>query len=123
MRMLCAAAWLALAAPAFAQTSEVPRTIPEMWNAWCARCHGADGTGGPRGGSIVDGSYLGLVSDQGLRTAVLVGRPALGMPDWRSLVPGRPMSAADVADVVAWLAARRPPLPGQPYPTEAPADG
>jgi len=22
-----------------------PRTIPEMWTAWCARCHGADGRG------------------------------------------------------------------------------
>jgi hypothetical protein len=23
----------------------VPKTIPEMWNAWCARCHGPDGSG------------------------------------------------------------------------------
>ena len=46
MRTLCATAvWLALAAPAFAQTPEPPRTIPEMWNAWCARCHGGDGSG------------------------------------------------------------------------------
>ncbi|MEO7134114.1 MAG: hypothetical protein ABI024_07815, partial [Vicinamibacterales bacterium] len=22
-----------------------PATIPEMWGAWCARCHAADGTG------------------------------------------------------------------------------
>ena len=41
------------------------------------------------GGSIVDGSYLALVSDQALRTAVIAGRPDLGMPDWRADVPGR----------------------------------
>jgi mono/diheme cytochrome c family protein len=29
--------------PALAQ--DAPTTIPEMWNAWCARCHGKDGTG------------------------------------------------------------------------------
>jgi mono/diheme cytochrome c family protein len=83
----------------------------------CSACHGARGTGGNRGGSVVDGSYLGLVSDQGLRTAVVVGRPALGMPDWRGDAPGPPMSAQDVADVVAWLIAQRPEFPGQPYPT------
>jgi cytochrome c oxidase cbb3-type subunit 3/ubiquinol-cytochrome c reductase cytochrome c subunit len=47
------------------------------------------------------------VSDQGLRTAVLAGRPALGMPDWR--VPGAAaaMSAQEIADVVAWLIGHR----------------
>src|SRR4030095_5690546 len=33
------------APPAFAQSAPIPTTIPEMWNAWCARCHGRDGTG------------------------------------------------------------------------------
>ena len=82
----------------------------------CASCHGPTGSGGARGGSVVDGSYLGLVSDQSLRTAVVVGRPALGMPDWRGDGARAPMSDADIADVVAWLAAQRPEFPGQPYP-------
>lgn len=94
---------------------------------FCARCHGPDGTGGPTSGSVVDGAYLRLTSDQLLRTIVLVGRPRLGMPDWRHLVPGRPMSAAEVADVVAWLAAKRAPDPRGPSPaaagTEAPSNG
>src|SRR5262249_30425409 len=51
--------------------------------AYCASCHGADGRGGAKGGSVVDPAYLALVSQQGLRTAILVGRPKLGMPDWR----------------------------------------
>lgn len=28
-----------------AQSAAIPTTIPEMWNAWCARCHGGDGSG------------------------------------------------------------------------------
>ena len=63
--------------------------------------------GGPKGGSIVDPNYLDLVSDQHLRTTVIVGRPDLGKPDWRANVPGHPMSPQDIADVVAWLAAQR----------------
>jgi mono/diheme cytochrome c family protein len=85
--------------------------------ARCASCHGPSGTGGAHGGSIVDGSYLALVSDQGLRTAIVVGRPALGMPDWRGERIGTPMGAQEIADVVAWLVEKRPELPGQPYPT------
>jgi mono/diheme cytochrome c family protein len=95
----------------------------QAYAARCASCHGASGEGGAHGGSVVDGSYLGLVSDQGLRTAVLVGRPALGMPDWRGDGKGSPMTAEDVADVVAWLVAKRPQFPGQPYPIQGEHDG
>lgn len=34
-----------VARPAAAQQPDVPTTIPEKWNAWCARCHGRDGAG------------------------------------------------------------------------------
>lgn len=34
----------ACAATSNAQESS-PKTVPEMWDAWCARCHGKDGTG------------------------------------------------------------------------------
>jgi cytochrome c oxidase cbb3-type subunit 3 len=88
-----------------------PKRGEGTFAAFCARCHGADGRGGPRsqgGGSIVDPAYLALVSDQGLRTTVIAGRADLGAPDWRGNVPGRPMSSSEVSDVVAWLAAKRP---------------
>jgi mono/diheme cytochrome c family protein len=75
----------------------------------CAPCHASDGGGGPKApGSIVDGSYLMLVSDQALRTLVIAGRPDLGHPDWRGYPPGGPLTAQQVTDVVAWLAAKRP---------------
>ncbi len=79
----------------------------DVYARFCASCHGADGHGSERAGSIVDRSYLALVSDQRLRTTVIAGRPELGAPDWRNNVPGTPLSPPDVSDVVAWLASWR----------------
>jgi cytochrome c oxidase cbb3-type subunit 3 len=78
------------------------------YGIYCSSCHGGDGHGGKRASSIVDGSFLALVSNQYLRTTVIVGRPELGAPDWRGDVPGRPMSPDDISDVVAWLVSQRP---------------
>ncbi len=89
----------------------------EVYAVYCSSCHGIDGRGTAQAGSIVDGSFLALISDQGLRTTVIVGRPELSAPDWRSNVPGKPMSNGDVTDVVYWLISHRTDVPGQPYPT------
>jgi cytochrome c oxidase cbb3-type subunit 3 len=86
----------------------------------CARCHGPDGKGGPKAGSVVDPSYLALVSDQSLRTTVIAGRPDLAKPDWREDIPGQPLTAQQIADLVAWLAAQRRPVPGRPGSTGEP---
>lgn len=86
-----------------------------VYDSFCASCHGPAGKGGPKGSSIVDGSFLALLTDQELRTLVIVGRPDLGAPDWRNNVPGKPMTAQNISDVVAWLAAQRPQFPGSPY--------
>jgi len=94
-----------------------------VYAAYCSSCHGANGRGGARASSIVDGSFLALVSNQSLRTTVIVGRPELGAPDFRGNVPGKPMSPDDVSDVVAWLAAQRPEVAGQPYPARRTAMG
>src|SRR5262245_16977502 len=79
----------------------------------CAQCHGPEGRGGPKGGPIVDPTYLALVSDQSLRTTVIAGRADLGKPDWRGDIPGSPLTADEVTDVVAWLAAHRQSVPGR----------
>ena len=76
------------------------------YQTYCAGCHGDQGTGGTAG-SIVDPNFLAMVSDQGLRTTVVVGRADLGKPDWRSNLPGHPMSAQEIDDVVAWLISHR----------------
>ena len=79
-----------------------------VYGTFCASCHGADGNGGPKAGSIVDHAYLSLITDQGLRTIVITGRPDFNAPDWRNNVPGHPMSDQEITDVVAWLASERP---------------
>ena len=84
----------------------------------CARCHGDDGTGvkaasattGQQGAtphSIVDRSYLTLVSDQSLRSYVIAGHLDDNAPDWRSYISGRPLTSQEITDVVAWIAAHR----------------
>jgi mono/diheme cytochrome c family protein len=92
--------------PYSARPGEVKRGAA-AYQTYCVKCHGTEGNGGEKGGSVVDPSYLALVSDQGLRTAVIAGRADLGMPDWRGYVSGRPMRDEEIADVVAWLVSHR----------------
>lgn len=70
----------------------------------CFMCHGK----GAKPGPVTDPAYLALSTDQLLRTAIIVGRPDLGMPDYRSLNMGRPLASQDIADLVAYLASMRP---------------
>jgi mono/diheme cytochrome c family protein len=111
--------------PYTAQIPGDPQRGADAYRTYCSSCHGADGRGGSKASSIVDGSYLALTSDQQLRTIVIAGRPELGSPDWRGDVEGRRMSPQDISDVVAWLSSQRPQFPGQPYPTAStnPANG
>ena len=90
-----------------------PEQGREVYAVACADCHGADGSGGQKGGSVVDASYLALVSDQALRTAVIAGRTDLGMPDWRDDIPGRALTPQQIADVVAWLISHRVAVMGR----------
>lgn len=93
-----------------------PQRGAATFAAACASCHGADGKGGSKAGSIVDPSFLALVSDQSLRSTVIAGRSDLGMPDFRGVHGATPLGATQVADVVAWVAGHRATFPGQPYP-------
>ena len=103
-------------APSYAPKSAGDAQRGEVaYKTYCESCHGPGGSGGPKGSTITDDSFLALVSDQGLRTIVITGRPELGAPDWRGDAPDRPMSDQEVTDVVAWLASRRSQNPGQPY--------
>ena len=85
------------------------------YRTYCSSCHGPEGQGSPKGSAITNDSFLALVSDQGLRTIVIAGRPELGAPDWRGNIPGKPMSDQEITDVVAWLTSHRVQNPGQPY--------
>jgi cytochrome c oxidase cbb3-type subunit 3 len=95
--------------PAYAgsQSGETTRGV-DIFKVSCAQCHGPEGRGAR---AIADSSYLALVSDQHLRTVIIVGMPHLGMPDWRS--HSKPLTDTDVSDLVRWLAAQREPLSAQ----------
>jgi mono/diheme cytochrome c family protein len=66
----------------------------------CFACHAKGGLAGP----LSDPAYLSLTTRQNLRTSIVVGRPDLGMPDYRMLNLGRPLSEQDIADLVEYLA-------------------
>jgi cytochrome c oxidase cbb3-type subunit 3 len=78
----------------------------EVYNRFCAGCHGQIGQTG-KAGSILQPDYLHLVSDQYLRSVTIAGRPELGMPNYQSLVSNQPMSDQDIADIVGWLVSHR----------------
>src|SRR5262249_17979161 len=54
------------------------RNGARAYATFCAGCHGPDGKGTAKGSSIVDDSFLALVSDQNLRMTIIAGRPDLG---------------------------------------------
>jgi cytochrome c oxidase cbb3-type subunit 3 len=98
-----------------ARTSGNPQQGQAVYAKYCASCHSEGGKGGPKAGSVTNGAYLSLISDQGLRTIVIAGRPDFGAPDWRENVPGHPMGEQEITDVVAWLASQRPKPSAQAF--------
>lgn len=86
----------------------------------CMMCHGFGKFKGAAG-AIADPQYLALVSDQNLRTTMIVGRMDWGMPDWSHRIPRRAMSDQEMSDVVAWLASQRPKYAIPPANTGRPA--
>jgi mono/diheme cytochrome c family protein len=104
-----------VAAPPYAAKEPgIPQQGEGVYTTYCASCHGTGTKGGPKAGSVTNAAYLSLISDQGLRTIVITGRPDFGAPDWRGNVPGHPMTDQQISDVVAWLVAQRPKPPAQP---------
>lgn len=91
-----------------------------LFAAYQAAVEKAAGAGVVGQGFLANPAFLGLVSDQYLRTLILAGRPELGIPDFRTVMDGRPLSEQDIADIVAWLISQRknefgqPLSPGQP---------
>jgi len=83
-----------------------------VYATFCQGCHGVpDGLQPGTHGSVSDPNYLRLVSDQGLRSAVLFGRADLSA-SCNGPYPGQPadrrLDAGEVADVVAFLSGKRP---------------
>jgi mono/diheme cytochrome c family protein len=75
----------------------------KLFSMNCLVCHGR-----PQIGSVTEPAYLSLVSDQVLRTSIIVGRPEFGMPDFRRLKLGHALTDQDITDLVTYLASMRP---------------
>ena len=80
----------------------------------CAGCHGRQGEGGEddeEPGAINEPAFLALISDRALRRIVITGRPDLGMPAYDGTdgrpADFRPLSSAQIDDLVALLASWR----------------
>lgn len=77
----------------------------QVYQARCAMCHTQSRQ------EITSPVYLALVNDQSLRSIIIAGSPDIGQPDWRhdsaGGKPAPPLSAQDVDDIVAYLAAVR----------------
>ena len=102
-----------IVAPPYASKSPGnPQQGEAVYATFCSSCHGTGAQGGPKAGSVTNGAYLSLISDQGLRTIVITGRPDFNAPDWRGNVPGHPMTDQEISDVVAWLVSQRPKQAG-----------
>lgn len=84
------------------------------YEAFCMSCHGKpDGRSAGSSGSVTDGNYLRLVSDQAIRSAVVFGRSDLGAGcngPYAGQPASRRLGSQEVADVVAYLSSRRPDL-------------
>jgi cytochrome c oxidase cbb3-type subunit 3/ubiquinol-cytochrome c reductase cytochrome c subunit len=86
----------------------------QAYGQYCLGCHK------PGQGSLLDPSYLALITDGGLRTIIVAGKPEEGMPNWAGYRGGA-LNDQQIADIVAFLAAHRTLNPGQPYINDAPA--
>jgi len=93
-----------------AATTEAIARGQQLFAVACAECHGADGAG-DGAGRLNDPDFLLLASNQMLRRIIITGRPDLGMPNF-AVTDGRgqdfrPLSSADIDDLVALLASWR----------------
>jgi mono/diheme cytochrome c family protein len=94
--------------PSYAADGEGdPKRGEAAFGVFCAQCHGADGSGSTKAGSVVDPAFLGLVTDQRLRMTVVVGCSGGSQPNFMDRVSGRRMQPQEITDVVAWVASHR----------------
>jgi mono/diheme cytochrome c family protein len=82
----------------------------KLFAAACAECHGHDGAGGGAG-RLNEPDFLLLASNQMLRRIIITGRSDLGMPNFATAEGRphvfRPLSSAEIDDLVALLASWR----------------
>jgi mono/diheme cytochrome c family protein len=97
----------AVVLPPYSGNPGDPKAGEAAFRKNCGTCHGENGTGGSKPGSIVDPAFLALASDQSLRTTVIAGCGDPGTPEKQNYSPAHAMKPQEISDVVAWLAMHR----------------
>lgn len=82
----------------------------QVFQRSCASCHKSPND------EITSPTYLALMSDQALRSIIIVDRPAFAQHDRHYADPGADLSNQEISDVVKYLSTLRTSTPGQPYP-------
>jgi len=85
--------------PSYSQVSAIAGSTKagaELFGAHCASCHG-DGAKGGIGSRLSSNSFLSMVDNRFLYTAIVDGRPGTAMPAW-SFLKGK-----ELADLIAFL--------------------
>jgi mono/diheme cytochrome c family protein len=83
------AALISLAACSDAAGPEQPMSGEQLYNRYCARCHGFDGRptkAAPTARDLTNRSYIDQLGNKGIRGAIMAGRP-MGMPRDQQLMP------------------------------------
>jgi cytochrome c oxidase cbb3-type subunit 3 len=91
--------------PYVAKSPGNPQVGSQLFQTYCGSCHGTNTSNGDP--SILNPSFLALVSNQYLRTIVIVGRSELNAPNFRGNIPGHAMTEQEITDIVAWLSSQR----------------
>jgi cytochrome c oxidase cbb3-type subunit 3/ubiquinol-cytochrome c reductase cytochrome c subunit len=107
--------------PSYAATTPGdPVKGKKLFGRSCFMCHGK----GAPVGLVTDPTYLALASNQLIRSSIIEGWPALGMPNYQTLNLGKALSDQDITDVVAYLSSLRPaPIDAQSAHTDENGSG
>jgi cytochrome c oxidase cbb3-type subunit III len=71
--------------------------------------------------SVLNPYFLDTVSDQYIRTFLIVGLPELGYPDFRALIPGKTLTSTEISNLTAWIVSNRKNEYGEPLAAPATA--
>ena len=82
-------------APVKAQKKNGSSKVDELYQQYCASCHGKDFEGG-LGGSLVEGDWKHIGSERSFADYVVQGNPEMGMPAFRDTLDNKQLRALEI---------------------------
>jgi mono/diheme cytochrome c family protein len=100
--------------PAYSAAPGSAASGEPLYAAYVASLRGKADEGLFADGFLANPAFLGLSSDQYLRTLIITGRPELGIPNFQTALSGQPLGDQQISDMVAWLISQRKNEFGKP---------